>query len=101
LRTQKVEMLIVSGELLARSVIRFIESRRLKIPDDISTIFFDDCEEFKMYSPKLTAVRQINSLGTHMALERLVNELRNPGLETISIALKPELVIRDSCKTFT
>ena len=99
LRTQKIEVLLVSGELLARSVLRFIESRKLKIPEDISILFFDDCEDFKTYSPKLTAVRQINPLGTHMALERLVNELQNPGLDPISISLKPELVIRDSFKT--
>lgn len=100
LRTQKVEVLLVSGELLARNVLRFIESRKLKIPDDISIIFFDDCEDFKTYSPKLTAVRQVNSMGTHMALEQLLNELRNPSLDPIRISLKPELVIRDSCKTF-
>lgn len=97
-KTKKPEVLLVSGEILTRSVIHFLESQNLKIPDDISILFFDDSEEAKMHAPKLTTVRQINPLGTRMVLERFINELRNPNLEPVSVALKPELVIRDSCK---
>lgn len=93
--------ILVGGQVLVQPTLKLINSRGLSVPKDISLIVFDDSQEAQIHEPPLTVVRQPCVRGTRMALERFINEIRNNQLEPVRVALKPELVIRDSCAFVT
>jgi DNA-binding LacI/PurR family transcriptional regulator len=68
-----------------------------KIPDDVAVIGFDDIERAQYASIPLTTIRQpINEIG-HNTVEMLSNLIEGNN-QSKRILLKPELVVRASCK---
>ena len=56
--------LIVCAELLASGVLRVLRRRKLRIPDDLSVVAFDDSPITRYEDPPLTSIRQgVQALG--------------------------------------
>jgi LacI family transcriptional regulator len=83
----------------AIGAIKAVQSRGLKIPDDISIIGVSDIEEAKTVSPPLTTFRfnkkELGSLG----VKRLIERIDNPGLTPAETFLPFELIVRKSCRS--
>ena len=68
---------------------------RIRVPEDISIVGYDDIREVRYLTPPLTTVRVPKELvGRNMA-EQLFRRIE--GRAAPAVMLKTELVIRDSC----
>lgn len=82
---------------VAISVIQAILDKKLKIPDDLSVIGFDDSFLAASNNVRLTTVRHPKAeLGRHAA--RLLFNMLEIGVEKPRFLYNPELIVRDSCK---
>jgi DNA-binding LacI/PurR family transcriptional regulator len=72
---------------------------KIKIPEDIGLVGFDDGEMASAIYPKLTTVHVANVRMGIKAFERLIWKLQNPKSPPEKILMAVELVIRDSIKT--
>jgi LacI family transcriptional regulator len=79
-----------------------IREKGLKIPNDISLIIFDDVPWATLTTPSISVVSQPTYEIGWTALERLVQRLQkteNSMRSPIKAVLRPELIIRESCKS--
>ena len=73
------------------------DGTRIRVPDDIALIGFDDIYPATLCDPPLTTVNQpIRSIGER-ACERLIERIATPTLRPSVELLPTELVIRSSC----
>jgi DNA-binding LacI/PurR family transcriptional regulator len=88
--------LFCAYDALALSLIRELQHRDVRVPEEISVVGFDDIPSVSMGLPGLTTIRQpmtrIGELATEMLLE-LIEGAAEPGRQVI---LPTELVLRQS-----
>lgn len=88
-----------AGDLIAVSMVKLLSQRRLRVPEDVSVIGYDDLKVASMVTPALTTVRVDRKLMGKMAVWHLVDQTNGgrPSANT-HIALKCTLVARDSVR---
>lgn len=89
--------LFVSNNLMTIGAIEAIFARRLRIPQDVGLIGFDDLPLAAVFNPPLTVVRQPAYEVGRTAAEQLFKRLEDPKRPVVSLKLLPELVVRGSC----
>jgi LacI family transcriptional regulator len=88
---------IAVSDTVAIGAISFLESRGIRVPEDISIIGFDDIELVKYYTPRLTTIRQDRAKIGEVIAETLVAYIN--GMEVPARTLIPvSLVERDTCR---
>lgn len=98
LRRDTVTAVFCAGYYLTLEVLSLIRTLRLRVPEDVSIISFDDPSSAAHLQPPLTVVRQPLYTMGERAVERLLNLLRSPGDEPGGVEYLPvELVVRHSC----
>jgi len=89
--------LFAMNGLMAIGILRALEQLRLRCPEDIALVSFDDFVWTSVLHPRLTVVNQptyeIGQKAAHLLFERLKN--RNAPAQ--EVRLLPRLVIRESC----
>ena len=89
--------IIAACDAQAIGVYRAVYEHRLRIPDDISVIGFDDIPTAQWMAPPLTTIRQpLRDIG-HVATERLFQLVAGKPLETLRVELASPLLVRSSC----
>lgn len=86
-----------ANDNMALAAMKVIRENRLRIPEDISIVGFDDIEVASQLDPPLTTVRQpLYQMGSEAArlLFALLNEEKSDPQKTV---LDTQLVIRESC----
>jgi DNA-binding LacI/PurR family transcriptional regulator len=83
------------NDMSALGALREIHASRLRVPDDISLIGFDDLYVAQYTNPPLTTVRQPMRQMGRMAMETLFHLLAEPG-SAHSVKVPGELIIRES-----
>jgi len=88
-----------SNNLLTRNAIHALSSLKIRVPDTVAVLGFDDFEAANILNPPVTVVRQpitdLARVGANMLFSRLLNgDLSEHGKR---IVLPVELVIRESC----
>ena len=87
-----------ASDRTAFGAIEAIKEMKLRVPEDISVIGFDDIEACLYSTPKLTTIRQdCDEIGKRAA-DILVNEIDGKKKENVNLIVPVDLVIRDSCK---
>jgi DNA-binding LacI/PurR family transcriptional regulator len=85
-----------AGDMCALGVMQRAQELRIKIPQDISIIGFDDIPAAALVKPGLATVKQpVQEMGKRafaMAVDHAENRLKEP----INVVIKPELIIRES-----
>ena len=89
--------LLVANNRMTMGAIAVLRKRRLKIPEEIAIIGFDDFPWAEFLEPPLTVVRLPAYEMGRKAAEMLLQRLVEPELEPVLIRLAPELIIRKSC----
>lgn len=89
--------LLVANNRMTMGAIAVLHKRRLKIPEEIAIIGFDDFAWAEFLEPPLTVVRLPAYEMGRKAAELLLQRLVEPELEPVLIRLAPELIIRKSC----
>lgn len=89
--------LLATNNRLAVGVLNMLKELRLKIPQDVALVMFDDLELFELHTPSITAVAQpayaMGSKAAALLLEQLGGASPSP---TQVITFHPELIIRES-----
>ena len=80
----------------ALGVIPAIEGAGLQVPRDISIVGFDDMPPYAYPPPALTTVTSERLAMGHIAMQRLHQLIKKPGLVPIQIVMPCQLVVRDS-----
>ncbi len=89
--------ILCGGYLLALAVLRELRSLRLRVPEDVSVIGFDDPSSAAHLTPPLTVVRQpLYELGARAA-QRLLPWKPPTGDASGVEYLDVELIVRESC----
>jgi DNA-binding LacI/PurR family transcriptional regulator len=86
----------VANDQMALGVLRYLHERRIRVPDDISIVGFDDIPEAAYFTPPLTTVRQnFNELGRR-GLLLLLGQIESGARRWARETVPPELVVRAS-----
>ena len=88
--------LFPTSDLLTLGALQAAEEERLRIPDDLSIVAFDDLDFAAFLKCPLTAVRQPREMMGEMAVRLLVEQLENKDVKGRQMMLKPELIVRES-----
>ncbi|AOT69314.1 LacI family DNA-binding transcriptional regulator [Geosporobacter ferrireducens] len=90
--------MFVANDSMCLGAIRAIEELRLKIPEDISLIGFDDIEVARYLQPALTTVRIPLLNMAFMATNNLIKANEEEMNFFANYKIPVELVVRDSCR---
>jgi|ERR1017187_6047320 LacI family transcriptional regulator len=88
-----------SNNLITRNAIHSLSHLKIRIPDPVALVGFDDFETANILNPSLTVVRQpitdMARIGANILFSRLLNgDTSDRGKH---IVLPVELIVRDSC----
>jgi LacI family transcriptional regulator len=89
--------LFVLNNLMAVGALEAIHARKLRIPEDVALIGFDDLPWAEALDPPLTVVRQPAYEVGRSAAELLLKRLGDPKRPETHLKLLPKLIIRSSC----
>ena len=97
--TPRPTALFPTNNVTLEGVLQAVSERRLRIPDDVAVIGFDDVPWASFVSPPLSVVSQPAYTLGRLAAELLLRQLMGPTLDDnpTSIVLDPTLIIRGSC----
>ncbi len=95
---KRPDSVICANNLIALGALDVIKQNRLKIPDDIAVITFDDYPFSQITEPKLTVVNiDVYEIGVQ-AGNMIISKIKKPNLQIQSYSTLPELIIRESTK---
>ena len=84
------------NDMAAIGAMRAIREAGLRIPEDVSVVGFDDIEHAAFQTPSLTTVRQpLHHMGK-LAAETLLSQIHSSMTPRPEIAVKPQLMVRES-----
>lgn len=90
----------MANDNMALAAMKIVKENRLRIPEDISIVGFDDIEAASQLDPPLTSVRQpLYKMGEEAA-QLLFSLLNNQKNDPRKILLDTQLVIRESCREY-
>jgi LacI family transcriptional regulator len=84
-----------ASDLMAVGAVQAIRAARLRIPQDVAVVGFDDAQIARLVDPPLTTVRQDKRGLGRAAGEKLVSLVEDDG-DTTPFVLPVELVVRES-----
>ena len=88
--------LVAYNDIAAIGAIRSLMNHRLRVPDDISVIGFDDIQGAAFHNPSLTTIRQpLHQMGA-VAARILLQRIRGQATFPDVVPIHPELIIRES-----
>jgi PAS domain S-box-containing protein len=95
-RKTHFEAVVVASAAMALGVLAALQSRGIRVPDDVAVASFDDIEEASFAMPPLTTVRQPLYEQGRRAAEMLLALLEGKEVSK-QVTLPTELVVRQSC----
>ena len=96
---KKYTAIIALNDLIACGVIAGLNHQKIRVPEDISVIGFDDIPNATMVSPQLTTIRLSGHLIGQRATQVMINSFEShESINSITLSIMPELVIRESVK---
>lgn len=96
-RPDRPSALMIGGVLLLAPALMAIHRLGLRVPEDLSVLAFDDSEQARFHAPPLTVVSQGAGKAARGALTLLLERIAGGAGEDAQVAVKPELIVRDSC----
>jgi DNA-binding LacI/PurR family transcriptional regulator len=92
----KVDAIMTVNDMMAVGVVRYLNSSRIRVPEDINVIGFDNIALCEIVEPTLTTIAQpIGLLGKTAAEIIIDNNEQRTSLKR-QIVLDTELIVRDS-----
>lgn len=89
--------LVVGNNYMTIGALRALRRRKIKIPDDIALVSFDDFEWSDLLSPRLTTMAQpIERIGQE-ATRLMLTRMANPAQGAREVRLNPKFMDRESC----
>lgn len=91
------DAIFTGNNLITLGALETIHKRKLEIPGQIAIVGFDDMYWSISLNPPLTAVKQPAYEIGKRAAEQLISRINDPTRPTVSIVMKTELMLRNSC----
>ena len=91
--------IFVASNAIMAGVMRILQQNRIRVPEDISLICFDDLDWFSFFNPPISAVATSYQRLAEAAVELLLRRIENEsgtGRQPVEIRIGYELVIRRS-----
>jgi DNA-binding LacI/PurR family transcriptional regulator len=95
---KRFSALFAFNDISAMGAIRALREAKLRVPDDVSVVGFDDIQGAAYQNPALTTVRQpLREMG-RIAAETLLRRIRRPGSDSQGgeTMVEPKLIIRET-----
>ncbi len=88
------------SDVMALSVVRVAELRRIKVPEELSVVGFDNVEYSTMFNPTITTIDQPCYKMGKKAMQMMYSLINDPeNLDEMRVFLKHNLIVREStCK---
>jgi LacI family transcriptional regulator len=96
-----MDSIFVANDQMALSVLQFFAEKKIRIPEDIGIVGFDNIAESAFFSPALTTVQQDQHKVANIAVAEVIKIIESgwQGLDPVnrkSIVLAPSLIVRQS-----
>lgn len=95
--TQKATAIVAGNNQSMIGIMQALHDQKVKVPDDVAVVGFDDFEWADCFHPRLTVIAQPFEKIAWLAARLLVTTMNDPNAKPRTIRLKPTLVVRDSC----
>ena len=95
---KNITAFFVTTDITALYLISFLHKNKIRIPEDISIIGFDNINYSKISIPSLTTVGGFIE-GWQLSIDNLIHKIEKGEFLKRKIVIKPKLFIRDSVKT--
>jgi LacI family transcriptional regulator, galactose operon repressor len=89
--------LVAASQVIAVGVLQALADRKLRIPEDVAMVVFDDFPHADLFAPRLTSVVQPNVTMGCEAVRLLIRRIERPDAPHRTIRLKAEIAHRESC----
>jgi LacI family transcriptional regulator len=89
--------LVAANNAMTIGVLHALRERRLRIPDDVALVAFDDFEWSDLFHPRLTVIAQPTAEIGAEAVRLLLARIREPERPAEQVRLQPAFVDRESC----
>jgi LacI family transcriptional regulator len=94
------ELMMTSSDIIAIGLIRGLQERGIRVPEDLSVVGFGDVPMSAYFRPALTTIRMPSlQLGIE-AVKAVVRLMETPVIHHIKLAMDCELIERDSTRRF-
>jgi len=91
------DAIVCANDQMAIGVLRTLAARRIRVPQDIAVVGFDDIFPASLCDPPLTTVHQPMRKVGERACDRLIERISDASLRPKVELLPTELVLRSSC----
>jgi LacI family transcriptional regulator len=89
--------IVVGNNAMTIGVMKALRALRLRIPEDVALVCYDDFEWADLFEPRLTAIAQdVQDMGVR-AVSMMVDRINNPGLPYRRERVTPHYQHRTSC----
>jgi DNA-binding LacI/PurR family transcriptional regulator len=95
-RMSDVTAVFAANDHLALGILRALQERGRRVPEDISVVGFDDVPEAAYYIPPLTTVRPDFDAAATASLDLLMAQIQTGRRSGERRVLAPTLITRDS-----
>ncbi len=85
------------NDMMAAGALHAIYEQKLRVPEDIAIVGFDDVPQTKVIIPALTTIRQPNEEMGSKATEMLIDRLEGKDGQPQQVIFPTMLVVRQSC----
>lgn len=95
---QAIDALFFATNTLSIYGLKFLNNRRLKIPDDVAIVCFDEGDAFDFFYCPLTYVKQPLIEVAQQAVKILIDQISHPKHGETQVLLDSDLIIRESSR---
>jgi len=92
------DAVVCANDTTAAELVKTLAQLGVNVPRDVMVTGFDDVRVASLVNPPLTTMRQPCEQIARIAVETLLQRVRNPSLPTRTISLPSDLVVRESTR---
>ncbi|RAK08458.1 LacI family transcriptional regulator [Halanaerobium saccharolyticum] len=92
---KEVDGIFAGSDLIAAAVIKEAQKNRIRVPEDLKVLGYDDLELACLYNPEITTIRQPTAEIAREAVEQLLKAVNGEEHQQKNI-LDVELIVRES-----
>jgi GntR family transcriptional regulator of arabinose operon len=94
---EKPDGIVCANDVTAARLMRTLVALGVKVPEDVRMVGIDDVSYAKFLPTPLTTLRQDTAEIGEVAMETMLERLRQPDAPVRDVLLRCELVVRESC----
>ena len=87
--------IVASNDHMALGALRALHAKKIRVPDEISVVGYDDLPESRFFEPPLTTVHHDFVAEGERCVNMLLGLIKRESVESVQV-LRPELVVRES-----